>query len=96
MKVIIGSDTILQATVPGRYRHIDLGERTMRLVLPPIPADDDRKRWLAFPQVPRERVASARLGGQPLMPELTAEEGIGSYFRLPPTTEPQPFELQLS
>jgi putative isomerase len=96
MKVIVGSDTILQATVPGRYRHIDLGERTMRLVLPPIPADDDRKRWLAFPQVPRERVASARLDGQPLMPELTAEEGTGSYFRLPPTTEPQPFELQLS
>jgi putative isomerase len=96
MKVIVGSDTILQATVPGRYRHIDLGERTMRLVLPPIPADDDRKRWLAFPQVPRERVASARLGGQPLTPELTAEEGTGSYFRLPPTTEPQPFELQLS
>jgi putative isomerase len=96
MKVIIGSDTILQATVPGRYRHIDLGGRTMRLVLPPIPADDDRKRWLAFPQVPRERVASARLGGQPLTPELTAEEGTGSYFRLPSTTEPLTFELQLS
>jgi putative isomerase len=96
MKVIVSGDTILQATVPGRYRHIEIGERAMRLVLPPIPADDDRKRWLAFPQVPRERVAAARLGGQPLTPELTAEAGTGSYFRLPPTTEPQPFELQLS
>jgi putative isomerase len=96
MKVIVGSDTILQATVPGRYRHIELGEHAIRLVLPPIPADDDAKRWLAFPQVPRGRVTSARLGTQALAPELTAEEGTGSYFRLPPTTAPQPFELQLS
>jgi putative isomerase len=97
MKVIVGGDTILHATVPGRYRHIELGERILRLVLPPIPADDDQKRWLAFPQLPRERVAAARLGGLILTPELTAEEGgIGSYFRLPPTADPQPFELQLS
>jgi mannosylglycerate hydrolase MGH1-like protein len=96
MKVIVDSDTILQATVPGRYRHIELGKRAIRLVLPPIPIADDRKRWLAFPQVPRERVAAARLGGQLLTPELTEEGAIGSYFRLPPTTEPQPFELQLS
>jgi putative isomerase len=96
MKVIVNGDTILQATVPGRYCHIEIGERGTRLVLPPIPAGDDRKRWLAFPQVPRERVTAARLGGQPLAPELTAEEGTGSYFRLPPTSEPQPFEMQLS
>ncbi|MGH6961887.1 MAG: MGH1-like glycoside hydrolase domain-containing protein, partial [Dongiaceae bacterium] len=73
MKVIIGGDTVLQATVPGRYRHIELGERAIRLVLPPIPADDDSKRWLAFPQLPRERVAAARLGTQALTPELTEE-----------------------
>jgi hypothetical protein len=96
MKVIVNGDTILQATVPGRYRHIDLGERAMRLVLPPIPADDDAKRWLAFPQVPRARVAAVRLGGQAMTPELMEEGAIGSFFRLPPTVDPQPFEMQLS
>jgi putative isomerase len=96
MQVIVDGETILQATVPGRYRHIKIGERAIRLLLPPIPADDDRKRWLAFPQLPRERVAAARLGTQALVPELTEEGAIGSYFRLPPTTAPQPFELQLS
>jgi putative isomerase len=96
MKVIVGGAPILQATVPGRYRHIELGERAMRLVLPPVPADDDRKRWLAFPQLPRERVAAARLGSHDLAPELMEEGATGSYFRLPPTADPQPFELQLS
>jgi len=95
MKVIVDGDTILQATVPGRYRHIELGARAIRLVLPPIPADDDRKRWLAFPQMPRDRVATARLGDQALTPELMEEGAIGCYFRLPPTAAPQPFELLL-
>ncbi len=99
MQVIVDGDRVLQATVPGRYRHIELGERAYRLILPPVPADDHRKRWLAFPKVPRARVVSARLGDQPLVPELTQDEDggdIGSFFRLPPTTEPQPFELLLS
>src|SRR5215470_6586112 len=96
MKVIVNGDTVLQATVPGRYRHIELGERAIRLVLPPVPADDDRKRWLAFPQLPRERVAAAQLGGQPLTPELMEEGAPGSYFRLPPAADPQPFEMQVS
>jgi len=37
-------------------------------------------------------VTSARLGALALTPELTMDE-IGSWFRLPPTSEPQPFEL---
>jgi putative isomerase len=99
MKVIVDGDTVLQATVPGRYRQIMLCETHCRLVLPPVPADDHEKRWLAFPKIQRDRVRSAHLGGQPLVPELTAAEDgsdIGSYFRLPPTTEPQPFELLMS
>jgi putative isomerase len=99
MKVIVDGDTILQATVPGRYRQILLGETHCRLVLPPVPEDDHKKRWLAFPKIPRDRVRSARLGGHPLVADLTADEDgsdIGSYFRLPPTAESQPFELVTS
>jgi putative isomerase len=99
LKVIVGGETILQATVPGRYRHIEIGDRACRLVVPAVPADDHQKRWLAFPKVPRNRVASARLGLQALSPELTMDEAggeIGSFFRLPPTNESQPFELLLS
>ena len=96
MKVIIDSDTILQATVPGRYRHIELGERAIRLVLPPSPG---RRRSEALAGVPAS-AARARRRGAPRRPGADAridrEEGTGSYFRLPPTTEPQPFELQLS
>jgi len=98
---IIAADgtTVIQATVPGRYRHIEIGDRICRMVLPPVPADDHEKRWLAFPGIPRSRVASACLGERPLTPELTQDEDgkdIGSYFRLPPTGEPQLFELHLT
>lgn len=99
MKVIVGGATVLQATVPGRYRQVMLSETNCRLVLPPVPADDHEKRWLAFPKIRRDSVSSARLGGQSLVPELTADENgsdIGSYFRLPPTAEAQPFELVTS
>jgi len=95
MTVVVGTDTVLQATVPGRYRHIELGERACRLVLPPIPSGDEGKYWIAFPTIDRERVMSARLGDAAVIPEL-ADNGTGSRFRLPPTTEPQPFELLTS
>ncbi len=99
MSVIVGGETILQASVPGRYKHVELGHRACRLVLPPIPADDHEKRWLAFTKIPRDRVASARLGERPLAPEFTHDEDgsdIGSFFRLPPTTEPQLFEMLIA
>jgi putative isomerase len=99
MKIIAGGETILQATVPGRYRHLEIDENRYRLLLPAISVDDHDKRWLAFPNVPLRRVGSARLGGQSLSPESTADEDgsdIGSYFRLPLTTEPRAFELILT
>jgi hypothetical protein len=98
IKVIVDGETILQATVPGRYRHVEFGERACRLMLPPIPADDHEKRWLAFPKTPHDRVRSARLGDVPITPELATDEDgsdIGSYFRLPPTTEPLLFEMSM-
>jgi putative isomerase len=99
MYVIVGGETILQATIPGRYKHVELGDRACRLVLPPIPADDHEKRWLAFTKIPRDRVSSARLGDRLLTPEFTQDEDgrdIGSFFRLPPTTEPQLFEMLIA
>lgn len=95
LKVITAGDTILQATVPGRYRHVEFAADACRLTVPPIPSDPD-KQWLAFPKIARDRMQTARLGRMPMTAELVRDEtggDIGSWFRLPPTSEPQTFEL---
>ena len=90
LTVSVGDDAILRATIPGRYRWLDVGGSAVRLVLPPIPDVDDR-RWLALPRIKRSRIVLARVGGKPLAPELTDDDSC--MFRLPPSAEAQPFEL---
>jgi putative isomerase len=92
MTVSLGSDILLDATVPGRYRQIEFGPHACRLILPPVP-DDPQARDLAFPAIAPARIRAASLGGKPVA--LAAGEG-GSVFRLPPTAEPQLFELALA
>jgi len=90
LTVSVGGDAILRTTIPGRYRWLGMGDSGVRFVLPPIPDVDDQ-RWLALPRIKRSRIVLARVGGKPVVPELTDDDSC--MFRLQPSAAAQPFEL---
>jgi len=93
LTVIVGGETIMRATVPGRYRWLEFRDTSVRVVLPPVPDVDDT-RWLAFPKFKRSGLMSARLGGQPTTPERTDDDTC--MFRLPPSAAARPFEMHIA
>jgi putative isomerase len=90
LTVVVGGGPILRASVPGRYRWLELTDRTVRMILPPVRADN-AAAWLELPRIRRLDVIAARIGGRPIEPEATADGTC--KFRLPAASEPQPFEL---
>jgi putative isomerase len=90
LTVSVGGEQILRASVPGRYRWVEISDGVIRMILPPVPADSAAP-WLELPRIRRADVIAARIGGQPIEPEA-AEDGT-CRFRLPAASEPQVFEL---
>jgi hypothetical protein len=90
LTVRVGGDPILRASVPGRYRWLELRDDAVRVILPPVPADSAAP-WLELPRIRRADVIAARLGGQLIEPEAAADGTC--KFRLPVAAEPQAFEL---
>jgi putative isomerase len=90
LTVSVGGEQILRASVPGRYRWVEISDGVVRMILPPVPADS-AALWLELPRIRRADVIVARIGGRPIEPEA-AEDGT-CKFRLPAASEPLAFEL---